>query len=203
MMKLNPTRVVLFFLSAFLLTACGGGGDGGGGSDGGGSSGSGYTQLFNPLMPLLSGSTFEYHDSAAGLVTADISKDTDTSTSTNKSIYRIAYNFADNPLSLLVESTATQISLYGIDGPVVVNVPELGGDTEVDEIRLKQPIIIYSNDSSLLSDSIAATAHVSSPYANGTVNLNLSYTKAETTDEYAENGEFGEGDLPMEGLNNC
>ncbi|RLT99936.1 MAG: hypothetical protein D9N11_13740 [Ketobacter sp.] len=196
-MKSNFARTIFWILSSLLLVACGGGGSGGGeDGTGGGGEAPGYTQTFNTYLPLLAGSSIDYSDSSAGLVTATISKDADTSQSKKKDIYRIVFDFSGTPLSLLVESNPNAINLHGIDGPFIVNVPELGGDTEVDNIRLNQPIVIYDGDDTIAIKSITGTAHVSSPFATGPVTISLDYSKAETASQYLENGLFGDGDLP-------
>jgi len=197
-MKKSPTyRYSAILCSALLLTACGGGSSGGGGGSGGGTSSDPApappvyvpdactATSFNPYLPFSVNTSVDYLGNAkpiqgkvrcADLLTAN--KLTD--------IYRIDYDYPNQPLTLFISSTPDTIKLWEIDGPINVS------GYSVNYIRFNPPLILRDGLTTG-TDSGNITATVNSINTNGT----FSYTRTETDDTYTKTSYFGHGDLPV------
>lgn len=183
------SRFALISLSSLILSACGGGG--GSGGSGSGSSATDpvacLSQEFNRYLPLTEGTSINYDfNTTSGVVDCDLAL-TDAK---NTDIYSLAYEFGMQPLTLYVSSTPSSITLYGIDGPIDIDIPTVG-TRELDQIRFNEAVVLLG-DAPVMPRQISATGKLGS--AN--ITLVLEYDKNESDDTYDDNGVFGDGDLP-------
>lgn len=189
MMKAFISRTAPLVFSTFLLAACGGGG-GGGDSTPEPSVGC-NSKTFNAYLPLAEDTSINYDNN---IVSGDVSCDLDLTESEGTDIYAIHYQFGLQALTLYVSSTANSIELYGIDGPIEIDIPSLG-TREVDQLRFDTPVSILDNGASInYPEAISGSARLSGV---GSITVNLTYDKTESDITYLDNGVFGAGDLPI------
>jgi hypothetical protein len=184
------SRFALISLSSLILSACGGGG--GSGGSGSGSSATDpvacLSQEFNRYLPLTEDTSINYDfNTTSGVVSCDVTLTDENGTD----IYSIAYEFGMQPLTLYVSSTPSSITLYGIDGPIDIDIPTVG-TRELDQIRFDEPVVLLNDGPAITNEEVSGTGKL------GTANITLvlEYNKNETDTTYADNGVFGEGDLP-------
>lgn len=186
------SRIALISLFTLVLSACGGGGGGGGGGSDNSSSTPAPTgclgNTFNRFLPLTEETSINYDFNAtSGAVSCDVALSDENGTD----IYSIDYEFGMQPLTLYVNSTSDGITLYGIDGPIEMDLPVVG-TRELDQVRFDEPVILLDDGPAINGRSVSATGK-----SGGTdVTLNFEYDKTETNGVYEDNLVFGAGDLP-------
>ncbi|RLT95113.1 hypothetical protein [Ketobacter sp.] len=184
MMQSIFNRFAALIISTLMLTACGGGGGGGGGGGDDGSSGGGnsYSQQFNPYMPFTEDTAINYADGTSGLVAYDAALSTNS-----RDVYSVTYGEDDGALTLLFESTPNAIKLHGIRGNFDVSI------VTITQLLFQTPLVI-SDDSNASYAPTIATAKVKYGIATINVNVDVSYTKAESDAIFTA---YGDGNLPV------
>ncbi|MEE2730297.1 MAG: hypothetical protein VYA55_05710 [Pseudomonadota bacterium] len=183
MMKSIFNRFAPMIVAVFMLTACGGGGGGSDGdSRGGYSSSDRYVQAFNPYMPFTEDTSINYEDGTSGVVAYDEELSTNS-----RDVYSVTYGEGDDALTLLFESTPDAIKLHGIRGSFEVSI------VTITQLLFQTPLVISDNSNASYAPTIA-TAKVKYGILTLNVNVDISYTKAESNSTFTT---YGDGDLPV------